>query len=79
MAENTIQPGAKLDFCLNLRTKRYYISNDPPATYLTENVSETGYWCLRTMAVFGPDDGYVCPGSCGTHRMCYKSSLAQPV
>jgi hypothetical protein len=69
----------KLDFCTQLRTKRSYISDDLPATYLTEDVSETGYWCVRTMGVIGPDDGGVCPSACGASRSCYKSSLVQTV
>ena len=69
----------KLDFCMNMRTKRYYISDKPPATYLTEDVSGTGYWCLRTLGPFGPDDEYACPSTCGPHRSCYKSSVARPV
>jgi hypothetical protein len=67
-----------LDFCKNLRTKRYYISDDPPATYLAEEVATTGYWCLRTMGPFGPDDGTACPETCGAHRSCYQSSVARP-
>ena len=78
MAENPT--GApKLDFCTNLVTKRYFISDAPPATYLTEDVSTTGYWCNRTMGPFGPDDQYVCPGDCGAHRSCYQSSIPKPV
>lgn len=79
MSEQMVATGNKLDFCVNLRTKRCYISDAPPATYLTQDVSETGYWCVRTMVVFGPDDGYVCPSACGAHRICYKSSMARPV
>ena len=79
MAESTDSAGVKLDFCVHLRTKRSYISDEPPAAYLTDDVSETGYWCVRTMKVFGPDDNYVCASACGAHRSCYKSSLARPV
>ena len=50
MADTIHVTPVKLDFCTQLRTKRSYISDDPPATYLTEDVSETGYWCVRTMA-----------------------------
>lgn len=74
MAEEK-RTGTKLDFCLHLRTKRYYASDDPPAEYLTEDLSETGYWCLRTMGTFGPDDDFACPSACGSHRLCYKSSI----
>jgi hypothetical protein len=79
MADTIDLTQVKLDFCTQLRTKRSYISDDPPATYLTEDVSETGYWCVRTMGVIGPDDGYVCASNCGANRSCYKSSLAKSV
>lgn len=69
----------KLDFCTQLRTKRSYISDDPPATYLTEDVSETGYWCVRTMGVIGPDDHAVCASGCGANRSCYTSSVMRSV
>lgn len=79
MAETPNVVGTNLSFCRNLRTKRSYISDDPPATYLTEDVSETGYWCIRTMGVIGPDDDFVCASACGSHRSCYKSSLSRSV
>ena len=79
MAEATGLTDIKLDFCTQLRTKRSYISDDPPATYLTEDVSETGYWCVRTMGVIGPDDNFVCASACGANRSCYQSSLMRSV
>lgn len=79
MADTIHVTPVSLDFCTQLRTKRSYISDEPPATYLTEDVSETGYWCVRTMGVIGPDDDYVCSSNCGAHRSCYKSSLTRPV
>ncbi len=71
-------PAKRLDFCRNLRTKRYYASDEPPATYLTEEAATTGYWCLRTMGTFGPDDQYVCPGDCAVQRTCYETTVARP-
>ena len=68
-----------LDFCAHLRTKRCYISDQPPATYLAEDTATTGYWCLRTMGPFGPDDDAACPGTCGPHRSCYRSHVARPI
>ena len=79
MAEAIDLTRVKLDFCTQLRTKRSYISDDPPATYLTQDVSETGYWCVRTMGVIGPDDQFVCASGCGSKRRCYQSSIARPV
>ena len=67
-----------MDFCKNLRTKRYYISDAPPASYLSEDTGTTGYWCLRTMGPFGPDDGSACPDDCGAHRTCYQGSVKRP-
>ncbi len=79
MADDTNLTGSNLAFCKNLRTKRYYISDDPPATYLAEDAATTDYWCLLTMGPFGPDDGYACPETCGAHRSCYQSSVVRPV
>lgn len=59
-------------YCQYLRTKRYYISDAPPATYLAEETAATGYWCLRTMGVVGPDDNFVSPTDCKDHRACYR-------
>ena len=67
------------DFCRNLRTKLYYFSDEPPATYLAQDTASTGYWCLQTMGNFGPDDGYVCPDACDGNRVCYASTAAKPV
>lgn len=58
-------------FCRNLRTKRYYISDAAPASYLADDTSTTGYWCLKTMGPIGPDDDCAAPGVCGSHRSCY--------
>ncbi len=79
MADTIHVTPVKLDFCTQLRTKRSYISDDPPATYLTEDVSETGYWCVRTMGVIGPDDQAVCASGCGANRSCYTSSVMRSV
>ena len=79
MADERRLTGRELEFCRNLRTKRYYISDKAPATYLREGTATTGYWCLRTMGVFGPDDGYACPDACGPSRSCYKSSVVRQV
>lgn len=61
-------------YCQFLRTKRYYISDAPPATYLAEETATTGYWCLKTMGVVGPDDNFVSPGDCKAGRACYSST-----
>lgn len=79
MADEKGAVGANLEFCTNLRTKRYYFSDEPPATYLAEDTATTGYWCLHTMGVFGPDDDCACPDACGPHRDCYRSRVARPV
>jgi hypothetical protein len=67
MADTAVKP-----YCQHLRTKRYYISDAPPATYLAEETATTGYWCLRTMGTIGPDDGFASPGRCTVARPCYR-------
>jgi len=62
-------------YCQSLRTKRYYISDAPPATYLAEETATTGYWCLKTMGAVGPDDNFVGPSECKGHRACYAGLL----
>ncbi|MDA0745177.1 MAG: hypothetical protein O2954_01580 [bacterium] len=79
MANEKMNGRPNLEFCKNLRTKRYYFSDEPPARYLAEETATTGYWCLRTMGNFGPDDAFACPGTCTAERMCYASSTPRPV
>ena len=66
-------------FCTNLATKRSFISDLPPASYLAEESASTGYWCICTMGPIGPDDGFVCPGDCGSHRTCYEPNIKPTV
>ena len=79
MAEKFMMTGKTLAFCTNLATKRSFVSDAPPATYMTEETATTGYWCIRTMGPIGPDDGFVCPGDCGAHRACYEPNIKPPV
>ena len=79
MADSKGMAGPVPEFCTNLRTKRYYLSDEPPATYLAQDSATTGYWCLRTMGNFGPDGDYACPETCGSGRPCYRSNVARPV
>lgn len=73
------QTDLNFEICRNLRTKRYYFSDDPPATYLAQDNATTGYWCLCTMGVFGPDDRFVCANACTSHRSCYVSRISRSV
>ena len=75
MADTKPMTGRSLTFCTNLATKRSFVSDDPPATYLAEETATTGYWCIRTMGPIGPDDGFACPGDCGAHRSCYEPNI----
>ncbi len=75
MGEKHAMAGKLPTFCTNLATKRSFVSDQPPATYLAEETATTGYWCIRTMGPIGPDDGYACPGECGLHRTCYESNI----
>lgn len=79
MAEQGTMAGKRLTFCTNLATKRSFVSDEPPATYLADDVSTTGYWCIRTMGPIGPDDGFACPSECGAHRACYEPNVKPAV
>lgn len=58
--------------CKNLRHKRMYVDNSDSVTDQNESMTRQ-YWCLATMATFGPDDNFVAAERCGQHRSCFKS------
>ena len=62
--------------CAMLRTKTavggYVLEDDD--TQWHEGASSTAvYWCLKTMDMAGPDDGFVHPHSCRSDRACYRA------
>jgi hypothetical protein len=79
MAQETSTPGARKAFCIHIATKRYFLSDEPPATYLADETATTGYWCTKTMGAIGPDDDHVRPGKCASGRSCFVSNMARPV
>jgi hypothetical protein len=59
--------------CANLRTKGMYVPPNPLADGNTEQGSSTAvYWCLKTMKMTGPDDGFVARDVCIAGRTCFK-------
>lgn len=59
--------------CINLRTKKLYVSD------LLENDNDglndsatSQFWCLGTMSTVGPDDSFAAPEQCSAHRSCFK-------
>lgn len=63
-------PGA----CRHLRTKRYYYGSTAETLEVADLSTTAQFWCLRTMRVIGPDEGYVSPSSCRVGRGCCDPS-----
>ena len=60
--------------CALLRTKGDYLPANPNADGAAPEGSSTAvYWCLKTMKMTGPDDGFVAPDVCVSGRSCYRS------
>lgn len=60
--------------CANLRTKGMYMPPNPEADGETVQGSATAvFWCLKTMKMTGPDDGFVAREVCIPGRSCYKN------
>ncbi|HEV8699823.1 MAG TPA: hypothetical protein VGV60_00965 [Candidatus Polarisedimenticolia bacterium] len=56
--------------CRHLRTKRYYYGSTDEVLEVAELSTTAQFWCLRTMRVVGPDEGYVTVVSCRAGRSC---------
>jgi hypothetical protein len=56
--------------CAHLRTKRYYYGSTDEVLEVAELSTTAQFWCLRTMRVVGPDEGYVSPATCRPGRAC---------
>ena len=71
------EPGAGSPaICSHLRTKGMYLPPNPLADGVTPEGSATAvFWCLGTMKMTGPDDGFVAPEACVAGRSCYKQGL----
>jgi hypothetical protein len=63
--------------CAMLRTKTAYGSYtlvDGDDSDWHEGTSSTAvFWCLKTMDMAGPDDGFVHPECCRANRVCYRA------
>ena len=57
-------------YCRHLRTKRYYYGSAGELLEVAELSTTAQFWCLRTMRVVGPDDGYVAATACRAGRSC---------
>ena len=59
--------------CVNLRTKKLYVTNISQNENHGLNDSSTSqYWCLGTMTTVGPDNDFAAPERCAVHRSCFK-------
>ncbi|MGH9750664.1 MAG: hypothetical protein ACRD6R_12165 [Candidatus Polarisedimenticolia bacterium] len=56
--------------CRHLRTKRYYYGSTAELLEVAELSTTTQFWCLRTMRVVGPDEGFVSAAACRAGRSC---------
>ena len=70
-------PGDTLSpVCAMLRTKTAfgsYVTDFDDSEWHDGTSSTAVYWCLKTMDMAGPDDGFVHPESCRANRACYRS------
>jgi len=59
--------------CALLRSKGGYLPANPRADNAVPGGSSTAvYWCLKTMKMMGPDEGYVAPDTCVPGRSCHR-------
>jgi len=59
--------------CRHLRTKRYYYGSTDEVLEVAELSTTAQFWCLRTMRVVGPDEGYVTAATCRAGRSCCET------
>ncbi len=62
--------------CRHLRTKRYYYGSTDEVLEVAELSTTAQFWCLRTMRVVGPDEGYVTAAACRAGRSCCETAGA---
>ena len=65
-------------FCGELRSKKYYMSNEI-LTEADDYHDASGHtWCYLTHMPIGPDGTRAAPEYCTPGRSCYRSALAEP-
>ena len=58
--------------CRHLRTKMMFVVNEWEARASEYPSTTAAYWCLKTMAAAGPDDGVSDLDACRSGRGCYQ-------
>ena len=58
--------------CRHLRTKMMFVVNEWEARASEYPSTTAAYWCLKTMAAAGPDDGVSDLDACRRGRSCYQ-------
>jgi hypothetical protein len=64
--------------CRCLRTKKQYVAGAADQSVWDRGSTTAGYWCLRTMHPFGPDEGQVRPRECRAGRNCFEGTPEDP-
>ena len=59
-------------FCARLRTKKYYLSDNPALDEDELLDASCDAWCAKTMHRFGPDGERVDPADCQAERKCFE-------
>ncbi len=68
----------KTPFCGDLRSKKFFLS-DQIATTAEDYLDASSHcWCYHTQQVVGPDGNIVMPERCVPGRGCYRSALDRP-
>lgn len=62
----------KVVLCQSFRQKTMYLGGAEPDMERYNPSSSAHCWCVRTLAVFGPDDRRVDPDECCAGRSCYE-------
>jgi len=68
----------KTPFCGDLRSKKYFMS-EQILTEAEDYHDASGYtWCYNTQMPIGPDGSRAAPEYCGQGRSCYRSAFQEP-
>jgi hypothetical protein len=68
-------PVLKTPFCGDLRSKKFFLSDQIAATADDYLDASSHCWCYHTQQVVGPDGNIVMPERCVPGRGCYRSAL----